>query len=87
MEEVINRLKKMKGMGYIDDSESGFLWSKLQRTSIHYWNIPDEFFHFKTRETRYYTDKELRELVEKSLEGFDEYLEKLFQEADDRSSK
>jgi len=48
VEEVIDRLKKMKGMGYIDDRKSRLIWSKLQKTSIHYWNIPDPFFNFKS---------------------------------------
>jgi hypothetical protein len=48
MEEVIDRLKKMKGMGYIDDKKSRLIWSKLQKMSAHYWNIPDQIFKFKT---------------------------------------
>jgi len=48
VEEVFERLKKMKGMGNIDDRKSRLIWSKLQKTSVHYWNIPDPIFKFKS---------------------------------------
>jgi hypothetical protein len=46
VEEVIERLKKMKGMGNIDDRKSRLIWSKLQKTSAHYWNMSTPGYSF-----------------------------------------